>query len=117
MRSKLAFAGYHTGSQRLEVRARKNCGQLPPAADQVDERKIVSWLCAHDEVPEQVVPFSWQSTGAAAGPGLGWKPVLRADAERKPYITDDGHGIEDCSCDEDISIQRWPRPYLTRRES
>jgi ribose 5-phosphate isomerase len=72
----------------------------------VDESKIVSRLCAHDEVPVEVVPFGWQSTARRVD-RLGWKPVLRADAERKPYITDGGHCIEDCFCDEDISIQRW----------
>ena len=72
----------------------------------VDESKIVSRLGAHGEVPVEVVPFGWQST-ARRLERLGWKPVLRAGAEQKPYITDGGHYILDCAFDKDISIQTW----------
>ncbi len=70
----------------------------------VDEGKIVSRLGSHGEVPVEIVPFAWQST-ALRLERLGWKPVLRVNAERKPYITDGGHYILDCSFDKDISIQ------------
>jgi ribose 5-phosphate isomerase A len=70
----------------------------------VDEGKIVTRLGSHGEVPVEIVPFAWQST-ARRLEGLGWKPVLRLNGERNPYITDGGHYIVDCSFDKGISIQ------------
>jgi ribose 5-phosphate isomerase A len=70
----------------------------------VDERKIVKRLGTHGEVPVEIVPFGWEST-ARRLEKLGWKPVLRVDAKRTPYITDGGHYILDCAFDKDTSLQ------------
>jgi len=70
----------------------------------VDESKIVNHLGSHGEVPVETVPFAWQSTVRRLE-RQGWKPVLRVDAEQKPYITDGGHYILDCSFDKNISLQ------------
>jgi ribose 5-phosphate isomerase A len=70
----------------------------------VDESKVVNRLGSHGEVPVEIVPFAWQSTARRLS-GLGWRPVLRLDAQRNPFITDGGHYILDCSFDQGISLQ------------
>jgi ribose 5-phosphate isomerase A len=70
----------------------------------VDESKIVERLGSHGEVPVEIVPFAWQTT-ARRLERLGWKPVVRLDAERTPFITDGSHYIVDCSFDKNVSLQ------------
>jgi ribose 5-phosphate isomerase A len=70
----------------------------------VDESKVVNRLGSHGVVPVEIVPFGWQSTVRRLS-GLGWRPTLRLDAERIPFITDGGHYILDCSFDPGISLQ------------
>jgi ribose 5-phosphate isomerase A len=70
----------------------------------VDESKMVNRLGSHGEVPVEIVPFAWQST-ARRLKRLGWKPVLRLDPQRIPYLTEGGHYTLDCSFDKDISLQ------------
>jgi ribose 5-phosphate isomerase A len=43
-----------------------------------------------------VVPFGWQATGRQLE-ALGAKPVLRLNADSKPFISDGGHYILDCA--------------------
>jgi ribose 5-phosphate isomerase A len=70
----------------------------------VDESKLVNRLGSYGEVPVEIVPFGWQSTTRRLT-GLGWKPSLRLDAQRNPYVTDGGHYIVDCSFDPGIALQ------------
>jgi ribose 5-phosphate isomerase A len=61
----------------------------------VDERKVVGRLGTRGPVPVEVVPFGWQVTANRLA-GMGAKPVLRQDADGKPFISDGGHYILDC---------------------
>jgi ribose 5-phosphate isomerase A len=70
----------------------------------VDESKLVNRLGSYGEVPVEIVPFGWQSTTRRLT-GLGWKPSLRLDAQRNPYVTDGGHYIVDCSFDPGTALQ------------
>ena len=62
----------------------------------VDESKLVTQLGAHDAVPVEVIPFGWQATEARLR-NLGAKPDLRLTPDGKPYLTDGGHYILDCT--------------------
>jgi ribose 5-phosphate isomerase A len=70
----------------------------------VDEGKIVNRLGSHGEVPVEIVSFGWQST-AGRLEKLGWKPVLRSQADGGPFVTDGGHYILDCSFEKGLAIQ------------
>ncbi|MGD9124961.1 MAG: ribose-5-phosphate isomerase RpiA [Desulfarculaceae bacterium] len=62
----------------------------------VDESKLSPCLGTNWGVPLEVVEFGWQShLGFLAD--LGGKAALRRDQERKPFRTDQGNLILDCS--------------------
>jgi ribose 5-phosphate isomerase A len=62
----------------------------------VDESKLVERLGAHFPLPVELVPFGWRSA-ARRLEALGSKAVLRPGPDGKPFITDGGHYIVDCS--------------------
>ena len=62
----------------------------------VDQNKLVTQLGSRAPVPVEVVPFGWQSTGRRLA-ALGSKPVLRMAADQKPFTTDGGNYIFDCT--------------------
>jgi ribose 5-phosphate isomerase A len=62
----------------------------------VDDSKLVQHLAAKFPVPVEVVPFGWQAT-ARQLEALGAKPLLRLNADGKPFISDGGHYILDCA--------------------
>ena len=62
----------------------------------VDESKIVSRLGQYAPVPVEVPQFGWQAT-ARKLENLKATPVLRFGPDRKPFITDGGNYILDCT--------------------
>ena len=62
----------------------------------VDQNKLVTQLGSRVPVPVEVVPFGWQSTGRRLA-ALGSTPVLRMAADQKPFLTDGGNYIFDCT--------------------
>jgi ribose 5-phosphate isomerase A len=62
----------------------------------VDESKLVERLGSHFALPVEVVPFGWQAT-AHRLEALGAKIALRNNADSKPFVTDGGHYIVDCT--------------------
>jgi ribose 5-phosphate isomerase A len=62
----------------------------------VDDSKLVQHLAAKFPVPVEVVPFGWQAT-ARQLEALGAKPLLRLNADGKPFVSDGGHHILDCA--------------------
>jgi ribose 5-phosphate isomerase A len=62
----------------------------------VDESKLVEKLGEHFALPVEVIPFGWH-VAAKRIEGLGAKIVLREGTPGKPYVTDGGHYIVDCS--------------------
>ena len=62
----------------------------------VDDGKLVDRLAAKFPVPVEVVQFGWQATSRKLA-ALGAKPVLRENADGKPFISDGGHYILDCA--------------------
>ncbi len=61
-----------------------------------DESKVVRQLGTHWAVPVEVIPFGWQATANRLKKS-GADPVLRVDADGKPYLTDGGHYILNCA--------------------
>jgi ribose 5-phosphate isomerase A len=61
-----------------------------------DETKLVKRLGESVSVPVEVVPFGWQATAGRLA-DLGGNPVMRVDAQQKPFITDGGHYILNCA--------------------
>src|SRR6202046_3219818 len=61
-----------------------------------DQTKIVERLGSLVSVPVEVVPYGWQATQKKLIQ-LEGKPGLRLGADKKPYVTDGGHYILDCS--------------------
>jgi len=61
-----------------------------------DESKVSDRLGSLTSVPVEVVPFGWQATEQKLKQ-LGASPVLRLAADGKPYVTDGGHYIVDCT--------------------
>lgn len=62
----------------------------------VDEAKLSPKLGTLYHVPVEVVPFGRGSQREFLD-NLGGKPVLRTDAEGKPFVTDEGNFIFDCA--------------------
>ncbi len=62
----------------------------------VDDSKRVSRLGERGPVPVVVIPFGWRSV-ASRLEALGGKPSLRTGDDGRPFVTDDGHYILDCS--------------------
>jgi ribose 5-phosphate isomerase A len=62
----------------------------------VDESKLVEKPGEHFAVPVEVIPFGWH-VAANRIAALGAKIVLRQGSDGKPYVTDGGHYIVDCS--------------------
>jgi ribose 5-phosphate isomerase A len=61
-----------------------------------DETKLVDWLGAHVAVPVEVVQFEWQATERKLQK-LGAQTTLRPGPNDKPFVTDSGNFILDCS--------------------
>jgi ribose 5-phosphate isomerase A len=62
----------------------------------VDESKLSERLGSLVSVPVEVVQFGWEATQRRLGE-LGGNPALRLGNDGKPFITDGGHYIIDCS--------------------
>jgi ribose 5-phosphate isomerase A len=60
-----------------------------------DVSKRVRKLGTRAPVPVEVVPFGW-STHLSFFQKLGAEPALRRAADRRPFVTDEGHYIVDC---------------------
>jgi len=69
-----------------------------------DESKLVKQLGAHGDVPVEIVSFAWESTVKRLEK-RGWKPELRKGPDGKPFVTDGGNYIVDCSFDEGTALQ------------
>jgi ribose 5-phosphate isomerase A len=63
----------------------------------VDESKMVEKL-GRGPLPVEVVPFGWESTMKRLQ-GLGATPQRRLNPEGKPFLSDGGHYILDCTFD------------------
>ena len=61
----------------------------------VDASKVVERLGMNAPVPVEVTPFAWQATAGRLA-SLGTRPVLRMEADGKPFHTDGGNLIVDC---------------------
>lgn len=61
-----------------------------------DESKIVDRLGAHESVPVEVVPFGREVTQAALQK-MGARTQLRNGPDARPFITDGGNCIVDCT--------------------
>lgn len=61
-----------------------------------DETKIVNRLGSLVSVPVEIVPFGWEATQRKLE-AAGANPALRTNPDGKPYITDGGHYIMNCS--------------------
>jgi ribose 5-phosphate isomerase A len=61
-----------------------------------DETKLVDRLGAHFAVPVEVVQFGWQASERKLRK-LGANTKLRPGQDEKPYVTDGGNFIIDCS--------------------
>jgi len=60
-----------------------------------DASKRVRRLGTRAPVPVEVVPFGW-STHLPFFEKLGAEPSLRRGADRRPFVTDEGHYLVDC---------------------
>lgn len=61
-----------------------------------DDSKLSPFLGARRAVPVVVTPFGWRSQSFFLE-SLGAKPALRIDPDGKPFATDEGNFILDCS--------------------
>jgi len=61
-----------------------------------DDTKLVDHLGTRQSVPVEVVPFGWEATERSLAK-LGAKPALRPGTDKKPFVTDGGHYILDCT--------------------
>jgi ribose 5-phosphate isomerase A len=61
-----------------------------------DETKLVDQLGTHFALPVEVVQFGWQSAERKLQ-HLGAQTVLRKGADDKPFVTDGGNFIVDCT--------------------
>jgi ribose 5-phosphate isomerase A len=62
----------------------------------IHSSKLVSHLAVSELIPIEVVPFGWQ-IAAHRLEDLTARPLLRRDPNGKPFISDGGHYILDCS--------------------
>lgn len=63
----------------------------------IDESKLMDRLCSHREaIPVEVIPFGWKTTAQRLRE-LGAEWTLRCHEGGKPFVTDGGHYIVDCS--------------------
>jgi ribose 5-phosphate isomerase A len=74
----------------------------------IDSSKLVSHLAVSEAIPLEVVPFGWQTTARRLS-DLGGQPVLRLDADGKPFISDGGHYILDCPFEASIPPESLAR--------
>jgi ribose 5-phosphate isomerase A len=63
-----------------------------------DETKLSPRLIGRAPIPVEVVAFGWESTRGRLA-ALGCRPVLKRDAEGKPFVTDGGNLIMNCKFD------------------
>jgi ribose 5-phosphate isomerase A len=63
-----------------------------------DESKLAPRLTGRVPVPVEVVQFGWESTKTRLT-ALGCRPVLKRDAQGKPYRSDGGNLIFNCKFD------------------
>ncbi len=68
----------------------------------VDGSKLVSRLGTKAPLPVEVVPFGWK-THLAFVESLGGKPVLRAEPDGRPFVTDEGNYILHCRFEHGIA--------------
>lgn len=61
-----------------------------------DETKVADRLGSLTSVPVEIVPFGWEATERKLR-DLGVNPSPRLDSANKPYLTDGGHFIMNCS--------------------
>ena len=62
----------------------------------VGQNKLVTPLGSRAPVPVEVAQFGWPSTGRRLA-ALGSTPVLRMAADGKPFLTDGGNYLFDCT--------------------
>ena len=74
----------------------------------VDESKLASPLAVNEPIPVEVVPFGWQTT-ANKLLKLGAAPVLRRSLDGKPFSSDGGHYILDCTFRPGVSAESLAR--------
>jgi ribose 5-phosphate isomerase A len=67
-----------------------------------DESKLVSRLGTKAPLPVEVVPFGWK-THLAFLVSLGSHPVLRTEANGRPFVTDEGNYILHCRFERGIT--------------
>jgi ribose 5-phosphate isomerase A len=73
------------------------------------DRKLVNRLAINAPVPVEVVAFGWEVTAAHLSK-LGAKPSLRLDPDGKPFQSDSGNYIVDCTFERNVHIA-----WLARR--
>jgi ribose 5-phosphate isomerase A len=76
-----------------------------------DEGKLVAQLGERMPLPLEVVPFGW-NTHLDYLRGLGGAPVLRRDAEGKPFVTDEGNWTIDCRFSGDAGRRMLENPVV-----
>jgi ribose 5-phosphate isomerase A len=68
----------------------------------VHSNKLVSRLATTTPVPIEVVPFGWQVTARHLS-NLGAQPSLRLDPDGRPFQSDGGNYIVDCTFGREVS--------------
>jgi ribose 5-phosphate isomerase A len=79
-----------------------------------DASKRVRKLGTRAPVPVEVVPFGW-STHLHFFQKLGAEPALRRTADRRPFVTDEGHYLVDCRFPRGIADPQSLARALARR--
>jgi ribose 5-phosphate isomerase A len=75
----------------------------------VDESKIVRQLGTHSPLPVEVVQFGWTLTRDRVE-SLGCRAVRRGDTDGRPFVTDAGNYLLECT------FEGIPDPYSLSRE-
>jgi ribose 5-phosphate isomerase A len=83
----------HGGALLREKIVAASSNRMVVVADSSKLVKALGELCS---VPTEIVPFGWEATKRKLE-RLDAKPALRLGADGKPYVTDGGHYILDCS--------------------
>jgi ribose 5-phosphate isomerase A len=83
----------HGGALLREKIVAASSSRMVVVADCTKLVKALGELCS---VPTEIVPFGWEATKKKLE-RLDAKPALRLGAGGKPYLTDGGHYILDCS--------------------